>query len=357
MKTNRLSHFFTALIVVAAFGAWSFGVLPDAAAGSIPLMFAVTGAFPVNPELTAIALAYQNPEAALIADRVLPRVPTAKKFKYIKYTTEQGYTVPDTKIGRKSEPNMVDFGGTDVTDECVDFGLDDMVPNDEVEAFDAMVKPASGGPLNPMAVSTMMLTGLVLLDRDVRVAAQVFALATYPAANRVTLAGATQWSDEAASNPLKAITDAMDVPLVRPNKLVLGQATWTALRRHPKIVQAIGKSAQTAGYAGRQAVAELLELQEIIVGQAFINTAKKGQAPVYSRAWGKHAALLHIDSLAAQTLQPTFGWTAQWGGRMAGNMPEPKAGLRGSQRIRSGESVKEVIAATDAAYFFENAVA
>ncbi len=321
------------------------------------LIIANTTAFPVNPELTAIALAYQNAEAQLIADRVLPRVPTPKKFVYTKYTTEQGYTVPETRVGRKSEPNMVDFGGTLVNDECVDFGLDDTVPNDEIEAYAAMPKPASGGPIDPLALSTMMLTGLVQLDREIRVAGVVFNAANYSGTNQSTLAGGTQWSDQVNSDPLKAITDAMDVPLVRPNKLVLGQQVWTNLRRHPKIVQAIGRSAQTAGYAALAQVAELLELQEIIVGRAFYNTAKKGQTPTYARAWGKFAALLHIDTLAAQTMQPTFGWTAQFGGKIAGNIPAPNVGLRGGQRVRSGESVKEVVASTDAGYLFIAAVA
>lgn len=316
-----------------------------------------TTAFPVNAELSAIAIAFQNPDAALIADKVLPRVPTAKKFKYTRYTIEQGYTVPDTRVGRKSEPNMVDFGGIDVTAECEDFGLDDLVPNDEIDAYNSMPKPATGGPVSPQALSTMMLTGLVQLDREIRVANTVFSGASYAAANQATLSGTSQWSDRANSDPLNSITTAMDIPLVRPNKLVIGQLAWTQLRMHPKIVQAIGKSAQTAGYASIQQVAELLELQEIIVGRAFYNTAKKGQTPTYGRAWGKHAALLHIDSLAAQLQQPTFGWTAQWGTKIAGVIPEPKAGLRGGERIRSGESVKEVIVSTDAGYFFQNCVA
>lgn len=316
-----------------------------------------TTAFPVNPELTAIAIGYQNPEAQLIADRVLPRVPTPKRFKYTVYSAEQGYTVPDTKVGRKSEPNMVDFGGTEVTDECVDFGLDDLVPNDEIDAYMSMPRPSSGGPISPLAFSTMMLTGLLMLDREIRVAGVTFSLNSYAAANRATLSGTSQWSDRANSDPLNAITAAMDVPLVRPNKLVIGQLAWTQLRQHPKIVQAIGKSAQTGGYASLQQVADLLELQEIIVGRAFYNTAKKGQAPSYARAWGKHAALLHVDSLAAQLGQPTFGYTAQWGTRIAGNIPDPKAGLRGGQRVRSGESVKEIIVSQDSGYFFQNAVA
>lgn len=316
-----------------------------------------TTAFPINPELTAIAIAYKNPDAQLIADKVLPRVPTAKKFKYTVYSAQQGYTVPDTKVGRKSEPNMVDFGGTEVTAECEDYGLDDLVPNDEIEAFAAMPRPASGGPVGPLQLSVMMLTGLLQLDREIRVAGSVFNTASFAAGNQQTLSGTSQWSDRTNSDPLNAITVAMDIPLVRPNRMVIGQQAWTQLRQHPKIVQAVGKSAQTAGYASREAIADLLELQEIIVGQAFYNTAKRGQTPSYSRAWGKHCALLHIDSLAAQMGQPTFGWTAAWGSRIAGTMPAPTNGLRGGTRARSGESVKEIIVSTDAGYYFQNVAA
>jgi hypothetical protein len=333
------------------------GLVPNSAIFPTVGIVAVTVAFPVNPELTAIAIAFQNPAVQLIADTVLPRIPVPKKFVYTQYTVAQGYTVPDTKIGRKSEPNMVDFGGVLINSECVDWGLDDLVPNDEVAAWDAMPKPATGGPVNPLALSTMMLTGLVQLDREVRVAGIVFNAANYSGANQSTLSGTSQWSDQVNSNPLNAIAAALDVPLVRPNTLVLGQQTWTQLRQHPKIVQAIGRSAQLGGYVAREQVASLLELNQVLVGSGFLNTAKKGQAPVYARVWGKHASLLHIDGLAAQMQQPTFGWTGQFGTRIAGEIPEPKKGLRGGTTVRSGESVIEVIASTDAGYFFQNAVA
>ena len=38
-------------------------------------------------------------------------------------------------------------------------------------------------------------------------------------------------------------------------------------------------------------------------------------------------------------------------------MPEPKVGLRGGVRVRSGESVKEVVCAADLGYFFQNVAA
>ncbi len=316
-----------------------------------------TTAFPINPELCAVAIAYQNSADALIADSVLPRVPTAMKFKYTKYDAAQGYTVPQTKVGRKSEPNMVDFGGTDVNDECADYGLDDLIPNSEIQAWEAMPKPATGGPIDPKQISTMMLSNLILLDREVRVAGTLFNAANYVAGQQQTLSGTSQWSDYANSNPLNALLAALDVPLMRPNKMVIGRAGWTSLRQHPKIVQAIYKSAQSAGTVSREQLAELLELEEICIGSAFVNTARKGQAASFNRTWGKHCSLIYSNTQAAMTGQPTYGFTAQFGGRIAGDIPEPKAGLRGGVRIRTGESVKEVICAPDVGYFFQNIIA
>src|SRR5487761_2712532 len=92
---------FVLALVVCAFG---FGHLPiDAGHLALGAIALNTTAFPINPELTAIAIAFKNPESQLIADLVLPRIPVAKKFTYTVYDESQGFTVPDTKIGRRSE--------------------------------------------------------------------------------------------------------------------------------------------------------------------------------------------------------------------------------------------------------------
>lgn len=314
-----------------------------------------TTAFPVNPTLTAIAMVYSNPAIALIADDVLPRTPTAKKFVWSSYDVGQGYTVPQTLVGRKSKPTEVDFTGALINDETLDYGLDDIVPNDEVEAFASMVKPSSGGPIDPLAISAMLTTKLVQLDREVRVAGRVFNFANH--ANKITLAGVNQWSDFANSNPLDAILAALDVPVYRPNVAVFGQATFTKLRQHPRVVQAVFGTAQTGGVVTRDQLAQVLEIGRVVVGAGFVNTARKGQAVNNQRVWGKHAAFLYIDKEAAMSQQPCWGFTAQWGDKVAGEINEPTLGIRGSQRVRVAESVKEVVSAPALSYYFENAVA
>lgn len=305
--------------------------------------------FPIDPKLTAIAIAYKNPDIALIADDVLPRTPTAQEFKYLSYAQGQGFTVPEARVGRKSAPNEVDFNATEVQDKVVDYGLDDLVPNEDIEG--------DNQGIDPLGMAVSYLTNLVNLAREQRVAGLVFNSASFAAANRITLAGASQWSDAVNADPVAAIGDSLDVPIMRPNIAVFGQQTWTALRRHPKIVQACNATAQGAGMVSRQQFADLFELQAIYVGQGFVNTAKKGQALNLGRVWGKHAAFIYRDRAAGPQAGATFGFTAEWGGKIAGTMDEPRVGLTGSVRVRAGERVKELITATDLGYFFQNAVA
>lgn len=316
-----------------------------------------TTAFPVNAELTAIAIGYKNRDVDLIADQVLPRVQVPKKFKWTLYPAADAYTVPPTRVARRAEPTVVEFGGTEQQDETLDYALDDIIPNDEIAAYESMPKPASGGPVSPLAKSTSLVTGLIQLDREVRTAAVVFNAATYPAANKVTLSGTSQWSDFTNSNPVDAILAALDVPLFRPNTLTFGQAVWTKVRQHPKVVSAVLGNDVTSGAVTREQFAAFFEVKRVLVGAGFVNTARKGQAATMARVWGKHCAALYISQDAADADQPNFGFTAQWGTRIAGEMDEPKKGLRGSKLVRVGESVKEIISASSAAYFFENAIA
>lgn len=305
--------------------------------------------FPINPTLTAIALAYRNPDVSLIADDVLPPTPVAQEFKWLNYDLAQGFTVPDVKVNRKSYPNEVEFTSTEQIDRVVDYALDDFVPNEDLEADNQGV--------DPLGTATMYLRNLMQLAREIRVANLVFALGTYPAANRVTLSGTSQWSDQANSDPVAAIGDALDVPIMRPNIAVLGQITWTKLRRHPKLVQAVKGTSQGAGQISRQEFADFFELQGLYVGAGFVNNAKKGQAVSMARVWGNHAAFIYRDRAAGPQAGVTFGFTGRWGGVTAGNIPDEKRGYNGGQLVRVGQREKEVVAANTLAYFFQNAVA
>ena len=354
MKQSILSFFHSRVLPALAIACvlalcYSLGWVAPDTSDLLLVGIGATRPFPVNPALTAIAIAYRNPDFALIADDVLPRTPTHADFKYLKYDLAQGYTVPDAKVGRKSRPNELNFTATDVNDKVLDFGFDDLVPNSDINDDNLMV--------DPLKTAAGYLTNLLDLAREQRAAALVFNTNSYVAGNQATLSGTGQWSDSTNSDPVAAIGDALDIPVMRPNIAVFGQATWTKLRRHPKIVQAAKGTAQGAGMVSRLEFAELFELQEVFVGAGFANTAKPGQTATLARVWGKHAAFIYRDRAAGPQNGVTFGFTAAFGNRFAGNLSEPTLGLNGCERVRVGERVKEVVCATDLGYWFQNAVA
>jgi hypothetical protein len=307
--------------------------------------------FTTQPHLTAVAIAYRN--GRMIADDVLPRVPvSAQEFKYYKYTLADAFTPVDDRVGRKSAPNQVSWSATEVTDSTFDHALDDPVPYADIE--NARNNPAIG---DPRLASAEFVTQLVTLNREIRTANLVFAQGTYASSNRTVLSGTSQWSDFDDSDPVVAITEGLDACIMRPNIGVFGRATWSKLSQHPKICKAVFGNNTDAGIVPRRAFADLFELDDIYVGEGFVNTAKKGQAATMSRVWGKHAAFIYRDRTATNQRGTTFGFTAQWGNRIAGTIPDGSIGMRGGELVRAGESVKEVVAANDLGYFFENAVA
>jgi hypothetical protein len=304
--------------------------------------------FPVDPVLVGIVQAYRN--AALIADQVFPRLDPIlprEQFKWWKFDFGQFITLHDTKVGRKSAPKEVEFNATEVESRTEDYGLDDVIPQ-------ADIGNAPAG-FDPRAFAAQDLIDLVLLDREVRVAGRVMDPDTYGADNKETLAGASQWS-HVDSKPVVQISQAADSMVMRPNNIVMGRSAWTALRTNPSVLRALTPSGAGDGYANRRAVADLLELDEIHVGDGWVNIAKPGQPVVRQRAWGASALLFYKAPLAnSQSPQPTFGWTAQFGSRVSGSMPDGKVGLRGGERVRSGESIKEVLSAPELGYLFEDA--
>ena len=301
--------------------------------------------FPIQPDLTAIAIAYKN--ARMIADEVLPRVPVGKQdFKYLEYNLEEGFTVPDTKVGRKSKPNEVEFSAVEKTASTEDHALDSAIPQADID--NAPVN------YNPEGRAVEGIQNLIELDREVRVSNLVFGAANYSAANKTALAGAAQFTDP-TSKPIDVIQDAADSLILRPNVMVLGRRAFTVLSRHPSIVKAFHGNAGDAGQASREFLAEFFELDKVLVGEARVNTTRKGQAASLQRAWGSHIALIHQETHAdTNNGTATFGLTAQFGNRIAGSIPDGDIGMRGGRRVRSGESVKELLTAPDLGYLIQN---
>lgn len=310
--------------------------------------------FVAVPEYTAIAVAYR--QANLIQDLVLPYVGVSTlEFKYKKYNLADDFAVPNTLVGRKGAPQQVEFGETEVTDSVQDHGLDGPVPNLDIEAFEKARAAGLTSASDPMMRATRQVMQLVLTAREKRVADLVFNPASYATANKLNLASGDRF-DVDTVKPHNVITDALDTMIMRPNIGIFGRTSWSKTSRNPNLVKAVYGQGTEQGQVTRQQFADLFELEQVLVGDGWLNIAPKGQAPNVVRMWGKHCAFIHRDMNADADFGITFGFTARFGNRIGGYMEDPDMGLRGGKRARAGESVREVITANDLGFFIENAV-
>ncbi len=312
--------------------------------------------FVVDPVLTAIAIGYSNPAHTLIADQVLPRMTVGQEtFKWTEYPLAEAFTVPDTRVGRRGQVNQVEFNGEERESSVEDFGLDTPVPYTDIRAA-AAARAQKRSTYDPEQHSTMTMTKLVELDREIRVANKIHNANAYAADRKVQLSGTSQFNDYTNSDPIGVLDTAIHGTLIhRANTLVMGFPVWSVIKRHPMLINAVKGGLTTEGMITRQQLADLLEIKEVLVGEAFYNTSKPGQAVTMARAWGKHVSALFIDKSAGPD-EITFGFTAQFGEKIAGRIEDEDIGLEGGFRIRSGERVKELIVAQDVGYFVEDAV-
>lgn len=314
--------------------------------------------FTVSPALTGIAIGYSNPAQSLIADQFLPRVPVgAEKFKWLQYPLAEGFTVPDTSVGRKGSVNKVDFSAVEQTSSTKDYGLGDLIPQTDIDQAKAQ-RDLGLSVYDPEMHSAAWITNLIVLDREVRVAALAQNPANYNAARVFAFSGQQQFSDYANSDPIGAIQKTIDSTLVfRANTLTFGFTVWQALRSHPKIVNAIKGNVTGQGIVTREEFRQLFDVKNLLIGESWVNASRKGQAANLQRTWGKNLIATYIDPTARPEGGVTFGFSPQFGTRIAGTVLDADIGLKGGREIRVGEQISELIVAPDVGAIITNAVA
>lgn len=134
-----------------------------------------------------------------------------------------------------------------------------------------------------------------------------------------------KWSDYGASDPLGDLRAGIrTVQLAtgrRANKLVMGRIVWDRLVDHPDIVDRINGGATTGqpAIATREMLARLLELDEVIVGDAVYDAAASNVAGTVTmtRILDDDALLLFAPRNPGR-MMPAAGYTFVWESAMNG---------------------------------------
>lgn len=320
----------------------------DAAAIDLILRSLGPGAVHVDRPIENLLVKYENNE--LIADQVMPVLPTSKKSNlYFQLKPETAFTVPDARMnGQEALPNRagasLDANGTF---KVKDYALMDFISTDEEANADA--------PIEPRLVSEDALMGYLMLAREQRVAALVFGSGNY-GANTSALAGTARWDVGPATSTADPVADllaAIRAPLAKPNTAVFGWQAWDAFRVHPKVTAYITSRAATrAGptplMVDEDTVAAAFRLKKVLVGEAKVTSNREGATSSFGYVWGKSCALIRVEPQPNLRRTQNFGYTFRF---TAGGVPpfgvqafyQQLPGIRGGTYVKIGHSDDDVV--------------
>lgn len=268
---------------------------------------------PIDPVLSNLSVALFQDAAGYIADKVFATVPVDTQ-------SGQYYVLDDANLNRDTAERRAD-----AAESAGDsFVLSDDAYNATVFALhkdvgDQLQRNYVNVPGTPFQSATKFLVNKMLLRQEVQFSDDylktgVWGLDEAGVAASPSTDEFLQWN-LATSDPIadmerwKAQVRAAGFDA---NVLAIGLDVWTALKNHPDIID---RYKYTTGGAkvSEQAIAELFDLERIVVGRAIRNTAKRGQTATNASVIGKKAMLVHAPDAPGIEV-PAAGYTFSWTG-------------------------------------------
>jgi hypothetical protein len=319
----------------------------------------------VNKPLTNISIAFMQEATQFVADRVFPNIPVPMQSDRY-YTYDRGFfnrdEMQERAPGAESAGSGYEVDNTPTYYAPV-YAFHHDVPDQIRANVDSVIRPDSDASKlvstkalikrEKLWVSKYLQGGLWTFDYD--------GVAAAPGANEVL-----QWSD-ANSTPIEDVHAAIDRVLQEtgfmPNKLVMGRQVWTALKNHPDIIDRVkyGQTAPGTAKISLQALADLFEVEQILVMNAIENTAKEGAANAHSFIGGKKALLVYAPpspGLQVPTAGYTFSWTGFLGaGAMGGRIKKFRMEHLESDRVEIQMAFDQKLVSADLGHFWDTIVA
>jgi len=309
----------------------------------------------VNVPLTNIAIAYL-PEQKFIADQVFPNVPVDKQSNlYYVFPKDQWHRTDAQKRAPGTETAGSGYKPTTAQYNCEVSGLHHDIPDQVRANADPMI--------NEDRNATLFVTRQLGLLREKDWASKFFTTAKWTGSDTGGDKTPSVLWDAANSYPIEdleeQLTSVETKTGFRPNTIVLGKKVWTTLKNHPEFLERIKYSEK--GIVGLDLLAEVLEVERVLVAQAVQNTAAEGATPVMGRVMSTTSALVCYSAPQPGLMVPSAGYTFSWTGYTGAG----QAGIRmkrfrmegvASDRVEGEMAYDMKLVASDLGAFFTGAV-
>lgn len=294
----------------------------------------------VDPVLTALARGYRN--AQFVGESLFPIAYMEKEAGVIPLFGKEAFRLWETERAIRAESNVMtpdDVGELDVVLREHDLSY----PVDYREQAESMFDAERRG--------SKRVVDSIDLRREVACATLAQNPATYLAGAKVTLAGASQWSN-GGGDPITVVEAGKEVVRgrigIRPNTITMGASVYASLKFHPKLWGALG--ADEKKLITIEHLKVLFGVENIFIGEALAGDT------VTADIWSDNLTLAYVAKPAAGEQAdyetPSFGYTLRRKG-----MPEIDAydGVGGKVRyVRNTDIYKPVVVGADAAYLISD---
>ena len=289
------------------------------------------GAVHLSSMLSDVALHYANEATDFVADQVFRPIPVAKQFdQYYVWGKAQNYRDEVGRLAPGAVAPEMDVALSRQPYSCHTRGL-------RIPLFDEVIDNQDAA-ISVEEAATQALMNQALIHKEIewaRVAMKVENPGTSSNWRRIAKGAGTATAsgtfdpEAAATNSLKYWDDSGSTPIQdirllkrimqvkgqkRPNTLVMGRKVFDDLIDHEDFENRVNRGQTTGAYmVNRQIIAEVLELDRVLVMDAVIDDSDEGESADYKLLSEKHALLCYTAMGGLPNMMiPSCGYTFHW---------------------------------------------
>lgn len=261
----------------------------------------------VDQLLSNVALGY-SPKG-FIGERILPvvRVPHEKDL-YAIWTQADFFRVEDDKRSRGTEANQIGYSVSSDSYVTQNYALRRDIAEEDLANADPLFQK-----FNSEEKSVFLIKQALLLSMELRIANMMSSTSNVGSSTAV----ASSWTDYTNSNPWANITTAIlnveGATGYRPNRMLFGGLAWEHFSRNNRVIDKVYQTGVTnaAPNATIEQAKALFEMDTVLVGRTFRNTAAEGVTQSLSRIWADHVWVYYTPD-GASTELPSYGYAFRW---------------------------------------------
>jgi len=218
--------------------------------------------------------------------------------------------VEDTVRAPKGEYTRGDFEWDQDSYVTLDHGVEEEIDDRQLAMY--------RGEINADRIHTQRAIDRVLTAYENEVATAVFNTSTWTGSALTTSVG-TPWTTESSADPIGDIDAAGEKVRagigMMPNTLIATDFAIKRIKRCDQIVDRLKYSGHDdPKNVSLAALADLLEVETILVARSHKNTNDDGQTASLSRMWDQTMAMVCYIGMeeSLEAMEPTIGRTIQW---------------------------------------------